>query len=54
MYAAGFISIEDIGRERVCILNQDGFTHLQEWISNFDGFWKTKLKNLETLLNKKK
>ncbi len=54
LHAAGFISIEDIGRERVCMLNQEGFNDLQDWINYFDGFWKNKLKNLETLLNKKK
>ncbi len=51
--SAGFISIEDIGRERYCILNQEGFRELQEWIGYFDNFWKTKLKKLENLLNKK-
>src|SRR5258708_412865 len=50
---AGFISIEDIGRERYCTLKQDGFHNLQEWMSFFDTFWKTKLKKLEALLNNK-
>lgn len=50
---AGFISIQTIGRERYCLLQQDGFNEVQEWIEYFDGFWKSKLKNLETLLNKK-
>ncbi len=53
LHTAGFVSIEEIGRERVCTLNQDGFNDLQEWINYFDGFWKSKLKNLETLMNKK-
>ena len=53
MYNAGFISIKDIGRERYCTLKKDGFDELQKWISFFDNFWKTKLKNLETLLNNK-
>ncbi|SFD97997.1 transcriptional regulator, ArsR family [Chitinophaga sp. CF118] len=53
LYTAGFISIEDIGRERYCTLKQDGFNELQEWISYFDKFWASKLKKLETLLNKK-
>jgi DNA-binding transcriptional ArsR family regulator len=53
MYNAGFISIEDIGRERYCTLKKDGFDELQKWISFFDNFWKTKLKDLETLLNNK-
>lgn len=50
---AGFISIQNIGRERYCILKQDGFNELQKWIDYFDHFWITKLKKLETLLNNK-
>jgi DNA-binding transcriptional ArsR family regulator len=51
--AGGFISIQDIGRERYCTLKQDGFKELQEWISFFDKFWVSKLKKLEILLNNK-
>jgi len=54
LYSAGFISIQDIGRERHCILRQDGFRQLQEWINYFDGFWQNKLGKLEKLLNEKK
>ena len=53
LYGAGFISIQDIGRERHCTLKQDGFNELQKWISFFDQFWTAKLKNLENLLNNK-
>lgn len=53
MYNAGFISITDIGRERHCILKQDGFNELQDFINYFDKFWTTKLKKLETILNNK-
>jgi len=53
LYGAGFISIEDIGRERYCILNQEGFKELQGWINFFDKFWETKLKKLENLLDQK-
>ena len=53
LYEAGFISIQDIGRERFCTLKKDGFEELQQWISYFDKFWISKLKKLETLLNKK-
>jgi DNA-binding transcriptional ArsR family regulator len=53
LYSAGFISIEDIGRERHCTLKQDGFNQLKEWIAFFDQFWTSKLKNLENLLNNK-
>jgi DNA-binding transcriptional ArsR family regulator len=50
---AGFITIQDIGRERHCILKQDGFNELQEWINFFDKFWVNKLKKLEMLLQQK-
>jgi DNA-binding transcriptional ArsR family regulator len=53
LHGAGFISIKDIGRERYCTLKKDGFEELQAWISHFDKFWTSKLKKLETLLNKK-
>src|SRR5450432_3693752 len=53
LYNAGFISIQDIGRERHCLLKQDGFNKLQEWINFFDKFWINKLKKLETILNNK-
>lgn len=50
---AGFISIEDIGRERHCTLKKDGFEELQAWLSHFDQFWSSKLRKLENLLNNK-
>ena len=53
LHNAGFISIQDIGRERYCTLKQDGFDELQSWMSHFDKFWGSKLKKLEALLNKK-
>jgi DNA-binding transcriptional ArsR family regulator len=53
LYMAGFLTIEDIGRERYCVLNQDGFNKLQDWINEYDKFWKTKLKALENFLDKK-
>src|SRR6478672_6856121 len=53
LYGAGFISITDIGRERHCILKQDGFNELQDFINYFDKFWTSKLKKLETILNSK-
>lgn len=53
LHQAGFIDIENIGRERYCILKQDGFNELRDWIDYFDAFWAEKLKTLETLLNEK-
>lgn len=53
LYNAGFISITGIGRERHCILKQDGFNELQDFINYFDKFWTNKLQKLQTLLNNK-
>ena len=53
LYNAGFISITGIGRERHCILKQEGFNELQEFINYFDKFWIKKLNKLQTLLNSK-
>ena len=53
LHEAGFITIQDIGRERYCTLKKNGFEELQNWISYFDNFWTSKLKKLEILLNKK-
>jgi|SRR5882724_1189431 len=53
LYSAGFISIQDIGRERYCTLKKDGFKELQAWISYFDHFWISKLKKLEIILKNK-
>jgi len=53
LYNAGFISIKDIGRERHCVLKQDGFNELQDFINYFDKFWGSKLNKLQMLLNTK-
>lgn len=51
---AGFLAIEEIGRERYCILNQKGFNEIRNWMEYFDKFWNRKLKNLEMVMNSKK
>src|SRR5215467_6785149 len=51
LYGAGFISITGIGRERHCVLKQDGFNELQDFIDYFDKFWTNKLGKLQSLLN---
>ena len=53
MERAGFVSIQGIGRERHCLLKQDGFNELQKWINYFDNFWQVKLQKLQSLLDKK-
>lgn len=54
LQTAGFITIQEIGRERHCVLNQEGFNELRNWMDYFDKFWNSKLKNLDTLLRNKK
>jgi DNA-binding transcriptional ArsR family regulator len=53
LHEAGFISIQDIGRERHCMLKQEGFEKLQEWINYFDKFWLSRLEKLKSLLDNK-
>ncbi len=53
LHQAGFISIEDSGRERYCSLKKDGFEEVKSWITYFDAFWDSKLKKLEVLMNNK-
>lgn len=48
---AGFVNIENIGRERYCTLQQDGFNELQQWMEYFDNFWASKLQKLQNLMN---
>ncbi len=53
LYNAGFISITGIGRERHCVLKQDGFNEVQDFINYFDKFWAKKLQKLQDILNNK-
>ena len=50
LQTAGFISIQEIGRERHCTLNQEGFDELKKWINHFDKFWSSKMKKLDMIL----
>ena len=54
LQTAGFISIQTIGRERYCVLTQEGFIEIRNWLNYFDKFWNSKLKSLETILKHKK
>jgi len=53
LQTAGFITINENGRERYCTLSQEGFIELHNWMSYFDEFWTSKLRRLETALNNK-
>ena len=50
---AGFINIEEKGRERYCVLNDTGFKEIQQWISLFEEYWISQFKNLESFLENK-
>lgn len=50
---AGFIQIEERGRERFCELNNKGFDEVKEWIEFYEEFWNSKVKRLEMLLEQK-
>ncbi len=47
---AGFINIEEKGRERYCVLNQAGFNEVRQWINLFEEYWKAQFENLENYL----
>lgn len=47
---AGFINIEEKGRERYCVLNQAGFSEVQQWISMFEEYWTAQFRSLENYL----
>lgn len=51
LHSAGFISVEETGRERYCTLDRAGFLALQEWIRYFDRFWRGKLDALDKFLS---
>jgi DNA-binding transcriptional ArsR family regulator len=53
LHEAGFLHYEDVGRERFCGLNPDGFNGVKEWVEHFEQFWETKVHNLEQLLKKR-
>lgn len=54
LQSAGFISIQIVGRDHYCVLNEEGFEEIRKWMNYFDKFWNNKLQNLEKLLNSKK
>lgn len=48
---AGFIKIEEKGRERYCVLDQAGFDEVQQWINLFEEYWEAQLQSLENYLS---
>jgi DNA-binding transcriptional ArsR family regulator len=51
--SAGFITITDVGRERRCVLKQDGFNELHKWLAYYDAFWSSNMLKLRDLMNEK-
>ncbi|WP_304237123.1 helix-turn-helix transcriptional regulator [Jiulongibacter sediminis] len=47
---AGFIKIENQGRERYCHLHSVGFEAIKDWIAYYDDFWKEKINKLHKLI----
>jgi DNA-binding transcriptional ArsR family regulator len=50
---AGFIRIEEVGRERFCELDTKGFDEIKNWIEFYEGYWNFKVKSLGMLLDEK-
>lgn len=48
--STGFLTIEQNGRERICVLNQKGFEEVQLWIDFFESYWKDQLQSLDRFL----
>lgn len=49
---AGFVKIENQGRERYCRLHSVGFDPIKDWVEYYDAFWKSKINNLQALFAK--
>jgi DNA-binding transcriptional ArsR family regulator len=54
LQSTGFISIEEKGRERYCVLSESGFRDVQNWINYFEDYWNTRMKSLDAFLKKSK
>ncbi|MBC7829494.1 MAG: winged helix-turn-helix transcriptional regulator [Chitinophagaceae bacterium] len=48
------VSIYEMGRERFCELEGEGFKEVVDWIKFYENFWNEKLDNLDRLLKNKK
>jgi len=47
------VVINDVGRERYCELEPEGFKEIYDWIMFYESFWNEKINELEKMLNKK-
>lgn len=54
LHQAGFIVINDVGRERKCTLNEAGFRALKDWMNYYDKFWTHKISALTRLIDTNK
>jgi len=46
----GLIEIKQQGRERYCAARLEKLQEVQEWISQYESFWKTKMQALKNFL----
>jgi len=51
LHESGLIRIEESGRERYCMLNQNGFKEMTNWFAFFEKYWNDKLHLLSKLLD---
>lgn len=51
LHESGLIRIQESGRERYCMLNQNGFKEITNWFAFFNKYWNEKLDNLGRLLD---
>lgn len=50
----GIISIEQVGRERICRVRPDHLKEIADWISPFQDLWEERLDNFENYLQQLK
>lgn len=53
LYEAGLIMITEVGRERYCELNQEGFREIRAWMAYYEEFWNAKMAGFGKVLNKR-
>lgn len=53
LFEAGLIMITEVGRERYCELNQEGFREIRAWMAYYEEFWNAKMVGFGKVLNKR-
>lgn len=47
----GLVDIQQQGRERYCVFQPDGLTHVATWVEQFRELWEAKLDSFESYVN---